>query len=216
MKIIKLIIVIILLCLPARAQYEPGSYGYAQPSVKQYIVDGDSHAWRQGCDREGKPGSVYGKTGIIEGFACDIASAYRLIGNYGTGGHTCQDVWNGRAETLKSPAKDIILSCGHNDTLKGVPNATTFYYIRYLTKWHKQLGRRVIWMTPPLATSWGGYGLNTMNARSKIVGQYIRNAGADCVIDAESIIRITKHLTDGIHVNKAGGAALAPYAKGCL
>lgn len=180
-----------------------------------YIIDGDSHGWRNGFDREGKDGSVFGKTGIIEGWAVDLhqlsGGNYPLLANYATGGHTCKDTWDGRAATKHTKAKVIILSCGHNDTLKGVPTATTFYYIRYLTKYHKLLGRKVIWLTPPLAMSWGSYGFNTMNARSKIVGQYIRsNSGADYVLDAEKLIMITRHLTtDKLHLNQIGGSVLA-------
>lgn len=221
----------LILCAPAQAvtvvrgvhptangvPYAPGSVmtSVTTSAPWGYLVDGDSHGWRNGFDREGKPGSVFGKTGIIEGWAVDLhqlsGGRYPMLANYATGGHTCKDTWDGRAETKRTFARVIILSCGHNDTLKWVPTATTFYYIRYLTRYHKALGRKVIWLTPPLAMSWGGYGFNSMNARSRIVGEYIRNnSGADYVIDAENLIMITRHLTtDKIHLNQIGGSIIA-------
>lgn len=210
--------------MPGQAQIirptATGVYAAQNGAVSKlnYIMDGDSHAWRNGHGREGKLGSVFGKTGIIEGWAVDAhnlsGGRLNMIANYGVGGESSTQVRARIGKTAASKAPWIVISVGHNDVRLGVPLATTISNIQAMIWWHRNIQRRkVMLVTPPRTPNgWGGMNAAAAEQQKAQIATFVRIAGADAVLDLNAVINPALHLTnDNVHLKYAGGKLAGQY-----
>jgi lysophospholipase L1-like esterase len=179
-------------------------------AATSYILDGDSHAWRNGAGREGRPGSDFGKTGIIEGWAVDAEKAsdgrVKLVANFGQGGETSAQILAGISDTADSKAEWAVVSVGHNDILRGVLAVESKRNITEIIAYHHRLGRKVMLVTPPPSTNWDGcpVAANVADQLKEELAAWMRTTDADAMLDAHELIK-PEHLTDGIHIDADGG-----------